>query len=133
MEGIDAKNLQRPRRRFVCTAGKTVAIIGYGNQGEAQAKSIRDSGVELIIGSIVDQSAERAKNDGFPVFSIAEETELDLFAEQAVWPIIMRDIQVAFEVLVEEGFSPEMVALDRHVRRRHLSLSSVPPSSFRGN
>jgi ketol-acid reductoisomerase len=44
--------------------------------------------------------------------TVAEETELDLFSEQAVWPILMRTIQLAFEVLVEEGFSPEMVALE---------------------
>jgi ketol-acid reductoisomerase len=209
--------------------GRTVAIIGYGNQGRAQAKNIRDSGVEVIVGSIADSSAAQAKTDGFPLYSITEairagdvifllvpdevqrdvletaiedglnsgkvlnfahgyhlrfgslalppdidvimvaprmigarvretfkngqgvpaylavwqdssgqarevalavakaigstragvlettvanETELDLFSEQAVWPVIMRVIQFAFEVLVEKGFPPEMVALE---------------------
>src|SRR6476619_2844533 len=31
-------------------AGKTVAIIGYGSQGHAQAQNLRDSGVNVIIG-----------------------------------------------------------------------------------
>ena len=44
--------------------------------------------------------------------SFAQETELDLFAEQGVWPIIMRDLLLSFEVLVEAGFPPEMVALE---------------------
>ena len=30
--------------------GKTVAIIGYGSQGHAQAQNLRDSGVNVIIG-----------------------------------------------------------------------------------
>ena len=34
--------------------GKTVAMIGYGNQGSAQALCMRDSGVNVIIGSIKD-------------------------------------------------------------------------------
>ena len=31
--------------------GKTVAVIGYGSQGSAQALCMRDSGVNVIIGS----------------------------------------------------------------------------------
>jgi len=44
--------------------------------------------------------------------TFAEETELDLFTEQGVWPIIMRDLLLSYEVLVEAGFPPEMVALE---------------------
>ena len=29
---------------------KTIAIIGYGSQGNAQANSLKDSGVKVIIG-----------------------------------------------------------------------------------
>jgi ketol-acid reductoisomerase len=210
-------------------AEKTVAVIGYGNQGRAQALNLRDSGVAVIIGSIGDASANEAARDGFEVVPIrdasaradaiallipdevqrdvyhrdvapvlrpgqvldfahgynvhfglirppvdldvimvaprmiginvrksfehgkgvpayvavaqdasgrardvalawargigatragvlettfAEETELDLFTEQGVWPIIMRDLLLSYEVLVEEGFPPEMVALE---------------------
>jgi ketol-acid reductoisomerase len=31
--------------------GKTVAILGYGNQGRAQALNLRDSGVSGIVGN----------------------------------------------------------------------------------
>jgi ketol-acid reductoisomerase len=208
---------------------RTVAIIGYGNQGRAQALNLRDSGVRVLIGSIADDNAARAREDGFAVVDIAtgagradviallipdevqravyerdvapqlhpgqvldfahgynihfglirppagvdvimvaprmiginvrrsfergggvpayvavaqdasgcarqialawakgigatragvletsfaEETELDLFAEQGVWPIIMRNLLLSYEVLVEAGFPPEMVALE---------------------
>ena len=31
--------------------GKTIAVIGYGNQGRSQARNLRDSGVRVIIGN----------------------------------------------------------------------------------
>lgn len=31
-------------------AGRTVAIIGYGNQGRPQARNLNDSGIEVIVG-----------------------------------------------------------------------------------
>ena len=52
--------------------GKTIAIIGYGNQGGPQAQNMRDSGLNVIVGSIEDQSAVNARKDGFRVFPIAE-------------------------------------------------------------
>lgn len=54
--------------------GKTVAVVGYGNQGSAQALCMRDSGVKVIVGSIEDASAKKAREDGFEVYSIAEAT-----------------------------------------------------------
>ncbi len=211
--------------------GKTIAIIGYGNQGRAQALNLRDSGQKVVVGSIRDESAGRAEEDGFPVVSIAEaaeradilallvpdevqkqvydetiggrlrggqtldfahgynihfrlivpppdvnvimvaprmigtmvresfeagsgapafvavhhdpsgraletalafakgigatrsgvlettfaqETELDLFQEQALWPLLVRSMLAAFEFLVANGFPPEMVALEMY-------------------
>ena len=52
--------------------GRTVAILGFGNQGHAQGLNLRDSGVEVIVGGITDASWERAKADGFPAFSSVE-------------------------------------------------------------
>lgn len=209
--------------------GKTVGVIGYGNQGRAQALNLRDSGIDVIVGSIRDAGAELAEKEGFRVCPIAEaceaadalallipdevqrevyqstiasrlrpgqvldfahgynihfgrirppetvdvilvaprmlgvklrrsfekssgvpayvavaqdasgkareialawakgigatragaiettfaqETEIDLFAEQGVWPIILRDLLLSYEVLVEAGFPPEMAALE---------------------
>jgi ketol-acid reductoisomerase len=52
--------------------GRKVAILGYGNQGRAQALNMRDSGVEVIVGNISDASFERARADGFPTMSVGE-------------------------------------------------------------
>lgn len=51
---------------------KTVAIIGYGNQGRAQALNIRDSGIDVIVGGVPDATLDRAKADGFSTMSTAE-------------------------------------------------------------
>ena len=210
---------------------KTLGIIGYGNQGRAQALNLRDSGLEVIIGSLRDASADQAEKDGFrvrtaaevaeradivallipdevqrvvyndilssrlrgghtldfahgynihfglivppadvdvimvaprmigtqvresfvagggaPAFvavaqdasghametalawargigatragafktTFAEETELDLFQEQAVWPLLFRTWTTAFDYLVEKGFPPEMISLEMY-------------------
>ena len=55
--------------------GKTVAVIGYGSQGSAQALCMRDSGVNVIIGSIKDPSYDLAAKDGFEVMSISDAAE----------------------------------------------------------
>lgn len=209
--------------------GRTMAVIGYGNQGRAQALNMRDSGLKVVVGNIRDAYWERAVQDGFeahpireaarlgdfvfmlvpdevqgeiygghveagleagkalvfahgyniryglirpprdvdvllvaprmvgvgvrdlylrgsgaPAFvgvhqdasgeawkralavakaigatragairsSFAEETEIDHFMEQATWAAIDRIFQLSFEVLVEEGYPPEVVALE---------------------
>ncbi len=52
---------------------KTIAVIGYGSQGHAQAQNMRDSGLDVIIGVRPDgPSWNKAKQDGFEVFSIEE-------------------------------------------------------------
>ena len=54
---------------------KTLGIIGYGNQGRAQALNLRDSGLDVIVGSLRDESAGQAEKDGFVVRSVAEVAE----------------------------------------------------------
>ena len=50
--------------------GKTVCVVGYGSQGHAHAKNLRDSGVKVIIGLYEgSKSAVRAKADGFDVYN----------------------------------------------------------------
>ena len=52
--------------------GQTVAILGYGNQGSAQARNLRDSGANVVIGNRDDSYAEQARADGFEILSIAD-------------------------------------------------------------
>ena len=52
--------------------GKTVGIFGYGNQGRSQALNMRDNGVNVIVGSRSDTSAEKSREDGFETLPLAD-------------------------------------------------------------
>lgn len=52
--------------------GKTIAVLGYGAQGRAQALCMRDSGVNVIIGVRPGKSFDAATQDGFKVMSVAD-------------------------------------------------------------
>src|SRR6201987_3695224 len=48
--------------------GKTIAILGYGSQGHAQAQNLRDSGCKVIVGlEPTRSSAQQARADGVVV------------------------------------------------------------------
>lgn len=51
---------------------KTIAVIGYGSQGRGQALNLRDSGYKVVIGLRPGGSWQRASEDGFEVFSVAD-------------------------------------------------------------
>ncbi len=53
-------------------AGKTVAILGYGNQGQAQALNLRDSGLTVLVGNRPDDYFKQAQADGFEPMTIIE-------------------------------------------------------------
>ncbi len=52
--------------------GRTVAVLGYGNQGRAQALNLRDSGVKVIVGNRDDSYRQQAVADGFEPLSVPE-------------------------------------------------------------
>jgi ketol-acid reductoisomerase len=52
--------------------GKQIAVLGYGNQGRAQALNLRDSGQNVIVGNRDDDYLEQARKDQFEVLSIPE-------------------------------------------------------------
>ena len=60
--------------------GKRVAILGYGNQGRAQALNLRDSAVAVTIALPAGSASRaRAEEDGFDVMTSAEASaEADL-------------------------------------------------------
>ncbi len=51
---------------------RTVGIIGYGNQGRAQALNLRDSGITPVIGVRKDETRDRAAEDGFATADVAD-------------------------------------------------------------
>ena len=56
-------------------SGKTIAVIGYGSQGHAQAQNLRDSGLNVVV----------AQRPGGPNFDLAKSHGFDpLSVEEAV-------------------------------------------------
>ena len=57
--------------------GKTVAIVGYGIQGRPQALCLRDSGIDVIVGTDSGEGSSSwrtATEDGFDVMTVAAAT-----------------------------------------------------------
>jgi ketol-acid reductoisomerase len=75
--------------------GKRIAVVGYGNQGRAQALNLRDSGLEVLIGNREDEYAELAREDGFQALSIRDAAGsadiLLLLIPDEVMPQVFRD------------------------------------------
>tara|TARA_B100000029_G_scaffold516253_2_gene628020 strand:- start:15054 stop:16049 length:996 start_codon:yes stop_codon:yes gene_type:complete len=58
---------------------KTIAVIGYGSQGHAHALSLRDSGLNVIVGLREGPSWENAIKDGFePRTVVQASSEADI-------------------------------------------------------
>ena len=52
---------------------QTIAVIGYGIQGDAQANNMKDSGLNVVIGlKAGGTSWQKAKDDGHEVLSVAD-------------------------------------------------------------
>jgi ketol-acid reductoisomerase len=75
-----------------------VAVIGFGNQGSAQAQNLRESGVAAVrVGNRDDDYAARAREAGFEVVGIAEaaawgDAVLLLIPDEAQAAVVARDV-----------------------------------------
>lgn len=57
-------------------SGKTIAVIGYGNQGSAQSQNLHDSGIDVVVGLREGgKSWSKAKSDGLNVSAIEDAAE----------------------------------------------------------
>lgn len=52
--------------------GKTIAVLGYGIQGRAQALNLRDSGLRVVVGVRRGKSWDQAAAEGFDVYEVGE-------------------------------------------------------------
>jgi ketol-acid reductoisomerase len=98
---------------------ETVAVIGYGVQGPAQALNMRDNGVEVIVGQspAFKKDWERARKDGWKpgktLFDIAEAvkrgTVIQMLvsdaAQRAIWPVVKKNLDPGDALYFSHGFS----------------------------
>ena len=91
-------------------AGKRVAILGYGNQGRAQALNLKDSGIDVVVGlRDGSPSFDRAEADGIATASLAEAAlsaaVVMLLAPDEALAAIYRDIESHIRQGAALGFS----------------------------
>jgi ketol-acid reductoisomerase len=71
--------------------GETIAVIGYGIQGAAQASNLRDSGLKVVVGLREGgKSWTKAKNEGHKVATIS-----DAVKDAAVVHVLLPDMEQA--------------------------------------
>ena len=76
--------------------GQRVAVIGYGSQGEAHARNLSESGVDVVVGLRPDSSsADRAREAGLrvtdPASAAAEATVVMLLVPDTAAPKVYRE------------------------------------------
>ncbi len=98
---------------------ETIAVIGYGVQGPAQALNMRDNGFNVIVGQSQKfaRDWERAKNDGWEpgrtLFDIEEAakrgTVIQMLVsdagQKAIWPLIKTCLNKGDALYFSHGFS----------------------------
>jgi ketol-acid reductoisomerase len=93
---------------------KVVSVIGFGNQGEAQAQNLRDSGVRVVIGTMRDASFKKAEALGFEVLDVPEavrraNTHLLLVPDEVMPSVFENDVlphlQPGQAVVVSSGYN----------------------------
>jgi ketol-acid reductoisomerase len=98
---------------------ETIAVIGYGVQGPAQALNLKDNGFNVIVGQAPEfkRDWDRARKDGWApgktLFDIAEAvrrgTIIQLLvsdaAQRKVWPVIKANLKPGDALYFSHGFS----------------------------
>jgi ketol-acid reductoisomerase len=94
-------------------AGATVAVLGFGNQGEAHAQNLRDSGVTVVVGARSGRGWGVARRQGFETLEIAEAARRATVCAvmlpdeviPALWPLITTSLRPGAGVVLAHGFS----------------------------
>jgi len=98
--------------------GETIAIIGYGVQGPAQALNLRDNGFNVIIGNRpTGKGWNRAKADGwqpgktlFDIAAAVKKATIIQFlvsdaAQRELWPLLKKNLKPGDALYFSHGFS----------------------------
>ena len=104
--------------------GKTVAILGYGSQGHAHARNLRDSGVDVVVGLRPDsKSVEHAKAAGLEVTDIADAAA----GRHRDGPAPRREAHDVYEESIQDGVAPGNLLMFGHGFSVHYKEVEAPP------
>ena len=102
--------LRDPDIDATALAGKRVAILGYGNQGRAQALNLKDSGIDVVIGLRGESgSSGEAEAAGLQVALIEDAVRsaevIMLLAPDEIHAVLYREIEPNLRKGAALGFS----------------------------
>jgi ketol-acid reductoisomerase len=106
-------------------SGKTIAVIGYGSQGHAQAQNLRDSGLQVVV----------AQRPGGPNFDLAKSHGFDpLSVEEAVKQADVVNILLpdelqgdVYQTCIKPNLKAGAVLMASHGFNFHFSQVEPPP------
>src|ERR1700736_6198943 len=92
--------------------GKTIAILGYGSQGHAQAQNLRDSGLTVIVGQRPGSpNYDLAVSHGFKPMSVEEATRQGDLVNMLLPDEVQGDI---YRQYVRPNLSPGNILMCSH-------------------
>lgn len=120
---------------------ETIAVIGYGVQGPAQALNLKDNGFNVIIGQskAIKKDWDRAKKDGWvpgeTLFDIEEAAEKGTIvkmlvsdaAQMAIWPTIKKYLTPGKALYFSHGFSIVYKEMTKVVPQKDIDVILVAP------
>lgn len=92
-------------------AGRTVAVVGYGTMGRAQALNLARSGVEVVVGARpASPRAALARSEGFAVLTVAEavargDIVMLMLPDQAMAQVFAREVRPHLKPGAALGFA----------------------------
>jgi len=105
--------------------GKTIAILGYGSQGHAQAQNLRDSGLKVIIGQRPGgANYDLAKSHGFEPLSVDEATKQADVINILLPDEVQGDI---YRIHIKPNLTPGKVLMCSHGFNLHFGQIEAPP------
>src|ERR1043166_1417699 len=116
--------------------GETIAVIGYGVQGPAQALNLRDNGFNVIVGQ---RTKDRAIKDGWvpgkTLFDIDEAVRRGTIiqmlvsdaAQCAIWPVVKQNVKRGDALYFSHGFSIAYQKQTRVIPPKDVDVIMVAP------
>ena len=103
---------------------KTIAILGYGSQGHAQAQNLRDSGCRVVVGQRPGSANyDLAKSHGFEPVSVDEATKQADLINILLPDEVQGDI---FEQHIRDNLSPGNILMCSHGFNIHFGYVKPP-------
>jgi len=104
--------------------GKKISVIGYGNQGKAQALNLHDSGINVSVGlRSSSKSRKKVENDGLITLSVEE-----VVKQADIISVLISDkhIQKVWEKSILPNLKKGQTVLFSHGYNVHYNLIAIP-------